>query len=229
MSDASAPVERHIRVLRAARIYEIGTPGPQIRELWIACHGYGQLAAPFAKALLPLNDGSRLIVAPEALSRFYLDDPLKQHGPTSPIGASWMTREDREHEIIDYVEYLDLVAATARGELGNRDVRVVALGFSQGVATACRWVALGQTAIHKLIIWGGTVPSDLPKDKGDGLFRGAELVIVAGRKDAVVPVELLEKEHRSLEQRGLHSTLRLFDGGHSLHSATLRRVATVGQ
>jgi predicted esterase len=229
VSDASLPVERHIRVPRAARIYEIGTPGPRTREIWIACHGYGQLAAPFAKALEPLNDGSRLILAPEALSRFYLDDPLKQHGPTSPIGASWMTREDREHEIIDYVEYLDLVASMAGSELAGRDVRVVALGFSQGVATACRWAALGQTAIHKLIIWGGTVPTDLPKDKGDALFRGAELVIVAGRTDRVVPSELLEMEHRSLEERGLHSTLCLYDGGHSLHSATLRQLATDGQ
>src|SRR5205807_2003043 len=130
VSDASLPVERHIRVPRAARVYEVGTPGPRTHEIWIACHGYGQLAAPFANALEPLNDGSRLILAPEALSRFYLDDPLKQHGPTSPIGASWMTREDREHEIIDYVEYLDLVASTARSELAGRDVRVIALGFS---------------------------------------------------------------------------------------------------
>ena len=229
MSDASLPVERHIRVPRTARIYEIGTPGPRTRELWVACHGYGQLAAPFAKALEPLNDGSRLIVAPEALSRFYLDDPLKQHGPTSPIGASWMTREDREHEIMDYVEYLDLVAATALGALGNGDIPVIAFGFSQGVATACRWTALGQTAIRRLIIWAGTVPSDLPKDKGDRLFRGAELVIVAGRKDRVVPMELLEKEHQSLALRGLQSTLRLYDGGHSLHSATLRRLTTNDQ
>ena len=36
---------------------------------------------------------------PEGLSRFYLDDPRKRHGPDAPIGASWMTREDREHEI----------------------------------------------------------------------------------------------------------------------------------
>jgi hypothetical protein len=31
--------------------------------------------------------------------RFYFDDPAKRHGPDSPVGASWMTRADREREI----------------------------------------------------------------------------------------------------------------------------------
>lgn len=222
-------IERHIRVNRTARFFELGAPGPTTREVWVACHGYGQLAAPFANALEPLNDGSRIVVAPEALNRFYLDEPGKHHGPDSPVGAGWMTREDREHEIADYVEYLDLVASTVRGELGVRQLRVVALGFSQGVATACRWAALGRTEIHRLIIWAGPLPTDLPTDRGDRLFRGADVVMVAGRQDRVVPLKFLEKEHRALVERGLPTELVLYDGGHALHSETLRHIASGGQ
>ena len=65
----------------------------------MACHGYGQLGASFSKALEPLEGDARVIAVPEALNRFYLDDPAKRHGPDSPVGATWMTREDRLTDI----------------------------------------------------------------------------------------------------------------------------------
>lgn len=231
MSDA--PLERYLRVHRTARLYQLGTPSAVTRELWLACHGYGQVARDFARALDPLDEGSRIVVAPEGLSRFYLDDPTKRHGPDSPVGASWMTREDREHEIADYVEYLDTVAATVRREIGaasaTSDFCVVALGFSQGVATACRWAALGKARIDRLIMWGGTLPTDLPADRGDRLFRGAGLTLVAGRRDELVTVKIMEREQRILADKGLHAELLVHEGGHSLSSETLRRLASPAQ
>lgn len=194
----------------------------------MACHGYGQLAEPFARALEPLSAPSRIVAAPEGLSRFYLDDPSKRHGSDSPVGASWMTREERESEIADYVEYLDLLASTLRGELTG-DARIVALGFSQGVATVARWAALGRTPIHRLILWGGSLPNDLPKDRGADLFGGASLWIVAGRQDRLVPLDLLERERMSLAERGIEAQLILHDGGHALSSDTLRQLAAESQ
>ncbi|MFW6202332.1 MAG: hypothetical protein ACOC8B_07130, partial [Gemmatimonadota bacterium] len=81
--------------------------GSAPREIWFVCHGYRQLAGRFVRRFAPLDDGNRLIVAPEALSRFYLDDDGGPHGPDARIGATWMTRADRENEIRDYVDYLD--------------------------------------------------------------------------------------------------------------------------
>jgi predicted esterase len=219
------PAERHVRVHRTARFYVLGTPDARTKELWVACHGYGQSAASFAKALEPLVDERRVVVAPEALSRFYLDDPAKRHGPDSPVGASWMTREDREREIIDYVEYLDLVTSSVRDETGDANPVIVALGFSQGVATAARWSALGQTSIRHLILWAGTIPNDLPTDRGDKLFRGASIVLVAGRRDTFLTPGAAEQAHASLEQHGIRSRVVTFDGGHTLNSETLRRLA----
>lgn len=219
-----------MRVHRTARYYLLGSPNSRTRELWVACHGYGQVAASFAQALEPLNDGSRIVVAPEGLSRFYLGDPTRHHGPDSPVGASWMTRADRESEIADYVEYLDVVVETVRREIGaESNVRVVALGFSQGVATACRWTVFGHTEIHRLIMWGGTLPNDLPTDRGDRLFRGAALALVAGRRDELVTVKIMEREQRTLADKGLHADLLVHDGGHSLSTETLRRLASAAQ
>lgn len=221
-----SPTERHVKVPRTARYYVLGEPGNHVREIWIACHGYGQLAAPFARALEPLDDGTRIVVAPEALSRYYLDDPAKRHGPDSPVGATWMTREDREREIADYVEYLDIVTETVQGEVGAGDRSIVALGFSQGVATVCRWAAFGRTKVNRLILWGGTLPQDLPTDRGNDLFRGAALVLVAGRKDGIVPVTAVRGEREALAKRGLRADLIEHDGGHSLSSDALQRLAS---
>lgn len=219
-------VERHVRVHRTARFFQLGTPNGNTRELWVACHGYGQLAAPFAAALEPLNDGRRVIVTPEALSRFYLDDPAKRHGPTSPVGATWMTREDREWEIADYVEYLDVIADTMLAEIaGGTNLTLVALGFSQGVATVARWAALGRTPIARLVLWGGTPPNDLPSDRGARVFRAATVTVVGGRTDALVPVSFIERETEKLRERGIPVALVMHDGAHALNSATLRAIA----
>src|SRR3546814_5982443 len=98
--------EHSITVPRTARYYTMGEPQDQPRELWYVCHGYAQLGSRFIRRFAPLDDGTRLIVAPEALSRFYLEVKGRTHAE-SPVGASWMTREDRLSEIDDYVAYLD--------------------------------------------------------------------------------------------------------------------------
>ena len=67
-------------------------------------------------------------MAPEGLSRFYLD------AGAGKVGASWMTKEDRAHEIEDYLSYLEQVRAAI-----IPPVPLTILGFSQGVATAARW------------------------------------------------------------------------------------------
>jgi len=217
-------IERHLQVRRTARYFVVGEPGDKTTELWIALHGYGQLAAPFAEALAPLRSESRVIVAPEALSRFYLDEPAKRHGPQSPVGAGWMTREDRVSEIDDYVQYLDAVVDDVRRGIRGTDLRIVMFGFSQGVATACRWAALGKTRPDRVILWGGAIAADLPTDRGDQLWYGASVVMVAGRKDAVVPVTFMQKELRTLAERGLTVDLVEYDGGHSLNSDALRQL-----
>ncbi len=102
----SEPSEHHITVARTARYFTIGDPAAT--EIWFVCHGYGQLAARFLKRFEPITEGARLVVAPEGLSRFYVGSGERRD---QPVGATWMTREDRLHEIADYVKYLDAVYA----------------------------------------------------------------------------------------------------------------------
>src|SRR3989442_15736955 len=114
--------EHQFSTSRSARYFTLGSP-QHAGDLWFVCHGYGQLAARFLERFHPLEAERRCIVAPEGLSRFYLtESPTERR-----VGASWMTREDRLHEIDDYVRYLDGVYA----KFAPRKARVTALGFSQ--------------------------------------------------------------------------------------------------
>jgi predicted esterase len=219
-------VERHIRVPRTARYHIVGDPRSST-EVWFVLHGYGQLAGRFIRRFLGLpgiEDGIRAVVAPEALSRFYVDPGARgAHGPESRVGATWMTRADREHEIRDYVEYLDRVAAEVLGSDGGDPVpatlpgdrRVVVLGFSQGAATASRWVALGKIRPAELILWGGGLAVDL--DDGsliDGL-TGVRIRLVAGARDGWGRQKTDEAVGR-LGALGLDVDRIRYDGGHGI-------------
>ncbi len=234
-----------IRVSRTARYQVLGDPA-RASEVWFVLHGYGQLAGRFIGrfARLPgVRDGARAVVAPEALSRFYIDagegegEGEGEHGPASRVGATWMTREDREHEIRDTVEYLDRLAGAllepppsepprdpARGGDAagllppeGRSVRV--LGFSQGAAAASRWVSLGRIRPAELILWAGGLAHDLPESAAAAL-RGSRIRFVVGADDAWAG-ERSRVGMEWLSGRGLAAEVTRYPGGHRVIPAVL--------
>ena len=207
--------ERHIRVPRTARYHYSGTL-EGAPELWVVLHGYGYLARYFLNAFADLDEG-RCIVAPEGLSRFYLD------GQHARVGATWMTREDRLHEIEDHVNYLDELTAVLKKQ-ARPDAPVSVLGFSQGVATASRWAYLGRTEIQRLVLWGGTMPPEFdPKELGRRWSK-IRIDLVHGENDALVGPEAMRKNHAQLVRAGIEAEMHAHDGGHSLDPVVLARL-----
>lgn len=206
--------ERFIRVQRTARYHVLGELDAA-PEIWIVIHGYGQLARYFLNNFKGLEAG-RCFVAPEGLSRFYLD---AQH---SRVGATWMTREDRLHEIEDHVAYLDaLVSEALKRAIPTATLNV--LGFSQGVATASRWVLRTPHRIHRLVLWAGTLPPELDRE-ALAAWRGMTVDAVLGDADEYADPEQLEEQARKLMGAGLKVRKHLFQGGHKLEAVTLDRV-----
>jgi len=200
--------EHTITAARTARYFTLGGP-ERAEEVWFVCHGYGQLAARFLERFRVLESPARCIVAPEALSRFYLsENPAERR-----VGASWMTKEDRLHEIDDYVRYLDAVYA----RVAPAGKRVTALGFSQGTATLCRWAAFGTSRIDRLILWGGEVPPDLDLER----LRVPQLTLVYGTRDEFFTPKVVAANEARLREHGISYELRSFEGGHEIHAATL--------
>jgi predicted esterase len=197
-----------------------------VREVWIVCHGHGQLAARFLSRFVPIERYDRLVVAPEALSRYYLTPPRGgPHAPNAPVGATWMTSEDRDREIEDYIAYLDLLYDEIFSRIERAAVRLVLLGFSQGVATVTRWVARGRVDPDRVIQWAGVLPPELNSGDAAKLARRSPLVVVLGNRDEFASDQLVsEQEARLKELRVEHETVR-FDGGHEIPPEVLRGVA----
>lgn len=205
--------ERTIRVQRTARYHVLGNLEAAPR-IWIVLHGYGQLARYFLKNFE--EPDAAVIVAPEGLGRFYLDEAHTR------VGASWMTREDRLNEIADQIAYLDALA----GELATRALPgapVHVLGFSQGVATASRWAVQGRTAIAQLVLWAGTIPPELDREMLKK-WHSVQVELVIGRHDPLVDPGTLEDAVQRLERSGIRPTTHLFEGGHALEPALLQRL-----
>lgn len=209
--------EHHVAVQRTARYYTLA-PADDIREVWFVLHGYGQLAAYFLRHFEPIQDGHRLFVAPEALSRFYLAD--HQH-----VGASWMTREDRLAEIDDYLAYLDGIYDHVFEIVDRNTVRVQVLGFSQGAATASRWTVLGRVEAARLILWAGDLAQDLDLDVHADVLRRLNLTFVVGTEDEFITPERLAEQEKILIDHSIPYRLRPFNGPHRMDAETLRTVA----
>ena len=218
--------EHRITIQRTARYSTLGPTNGTIRQVWFVCHGYGQLASGFLRNFEPLDDGSRLIVAPEGLFRFYLESAnTGQHADL--VGASWMTREDRETEIRDYLSYPDALHDRVFSQVDRSSARLFVLGFSQGAATAARWVARNgsRARADELILWGGLLPPDVDPDADPPPFRDVRVTLVAGTADKYLDQGVIPELRTRLASRGIASRRASFDGGHRLDRKVLEELA----
>ncbi|UYZ64341.1 alpha/beta hydrolase [Hymenobacter weizhouensis] len=208
--------EHHLPVTRTARYYQLGELSGQTRQVWVVCHGYGQLAAYFIRhfAHLAAADPGLVVVAPEGLSRFYLQ------GTGGRVGATWMTREDRLTEINDYVAYLNQLTAALRAQ-APVGTPITALGFSQGAATISRWLAQADFRLAHLILWAGAFPPDMELPVAAQLLRGLPVTLVCGTQDEFIKNEDLEKQRDFLRQLGVEPVIIRFDGKHTLDAGVL--------
>lgn len=226
--------EHHLTVERTARYFTIEPGEAGAREVWYVCHGYGQLAGRFLRYFEDLDDGTRLLVAPEALSRHYVhEDPgpgsargaraSGQHGSAAHVGASWVTREDRLAEIADTVAYLDSLARHVSRRLTGPPQRTVALGFSQGAAAAARWAAQGATSLDRLVLWGGSLPPDVdPAHWRSAPREGVRLVW--GEQDPYFDPARLRADEERLRRADVAFETVLYPGGHRVSRRVLVRL-----
>lgn len=216
--------EHHIEVHRKARYWTLGEEA-DATDVWFVLHGYMQLARRFLRRFEPIRDSGRLIVAPEGLSRFYVRSGGGRHDAESVVGASWMTREDRETEIEDYVAYLDRLGGRVMEEAAA-DARVTVLGFSQGVATASRWVTHGDVRPQRLVLWGDFLPPDLDMARAADAWRSVDVFLVRGTEDgALQSDDLTTAEAERIEQASLDVRRVEYRGGHDIDERTLAAMA----
>ena len=163
----------------------------------------------------------RLIVAPEALSRFYVESSGKTHADTH-VGASWMTREDRLSDIEDYVEYLDALHAHMLCVTGRRvaDVHRTRLlaGRRHGRALARAHEAC--TSIARCSGEARSRPTSISRRRPQ--LRAARLTSIAGTADEHATPAMLAAQDARLRTSGIACEHVSFNGSHRIRSRGAR-------
>ena len=145
---------RKLKVERTAHYHTIGEANNNVTRLVIACHGQGQRSQFFVRRFDVLDDGKTFVIAPEGLSKYYLN------GFSGNVGATWMTKDDRLDEIADYANFLQQLY-DKYVPLLDGNVEITLLGFSQGCATVIRWAMEKFPKVDRFILFAGMVPEDL--------------------------------------------------------------------
>jgi predicted esterase len=200
-----------IQINKTAKYATFGNPEKAIKILFVL-HGYGQLAEFFIRKFNVLNPDEYFVVAPEGLHRFYLK------GSSGRVGASWMTKEQRETDINDYVNYLNQLWNGINASY-SFDEKIL-LGFSQGGATASRWHNSGSFKADKFILWAAVFPPDMQLENSNN-FKESENYMIFGESDEYYDIEKVDSIFEELNSKTNNFTLIKFDGNHNIHSETL--------
>ena len=210
--------EHKITVSKTARYFTLGSPSPKIKHVWFVLHGYGQLAAQFINNFEIINNDNNYIIAPEALNKFYANR-LSQK-----VGATWMTKENREDEIKDYINFLDSVYEKEIAQFDKHKIKINVLGFSQAAATATRWLVNGKSKTHNFLIWAGDIPPDTDPEKLKHVFTSMNIHFIVGNEDEFINEARLDEEVKKIQKLKIDFTVHRFEGGHEIHEDTLVKI-----
>ncbi|MDZ7877444.1 MAG: hypothetical protein U5L45_07235 [Saprospiraceae bacterium] len=205
------------KVEKTAHVFTHGVPSEKTEFFWFVAHGYGQLASSIIRKFEGFDASTHFVVVPEGLNRFYWQFR------TNIVGASWMTKQDREDEIADYTAYLTTVFAHFKEQVPP-SVKIVLFGFSQGCATQMRWILRGSPRYDHLIFWGGILPEDLDYAPFWDYFEDKKLTFVCGDNDEFINQEGIEKHFDLVKTKGLTMDFVGFEGKHEILTEVLMQV-----
>lgn len=192
-------------------------PNRSETEIIIALHGYGQLAEYFLKKFEPLFREDRLIVVPEATNYAY------HQGFSGRVGAVWMTSHERETAIENNNHYLNEILESVLIKYKQKP-SVKVIGFSQGAATASRWVSQLAIKVDTLVLWSGGFAHDLDVRRAAQNLKDTKVVVVIGDSDPMITSESIQKQNEFIASLPFEVEKLEFKGGHDINLPLLKSI-----
>jgi predicted esterase len=172
--------------------------------LLVGFHGYAETAEENLDQLLELRNLAHWhVVSIQGLHPFY-------RSRLGDLGASWMTRQDRELAIEDNTRYVGQVLARVKEQLEVGEP-LVFVGFSQGTAMAYRAAAGSGHPAQGLIALGGDVPTEILERDLGGFPR---VLIGRGTEDKWYDAGKMEHDVDLLGTADIVPETCVFEGGH---------------
>jgi len=186
------------------------------KTVWLVCHGIGYLSRYFLRHFHHLNAEENYIIAPQAQSKYYLNNEYKH------VGASWLTKERTEAETENVLNYLDEVY---KAENLGKAPKLIILGYSQGVSIATRWIAKRKINCDEVIMHSGKVPSELTKENFRFL-KNTNFSFIYGTEDEYLKNEIIKVEEKRLKELFPHNfEIKTYKGGHEVNTELIAEFA----
>jgi predicted esterase len=212
-------MQKHqITIQKTAHYVTIGEINEQTENVWFVIHGYGQLAEYFIKKFEVLDDGKTIIIAPEALSKFYLKEF------SGRVGATWMTKYERDSEITDYINYLNQLYFFFLQGFDINKLKINILGFSQGTATVARWCMNETIKYDKLILWAGYFGNGIQDVINPEKLTEKEVILCYGKEDEFLVKKDIQQYERDIQKIISHIEIHTFEGGHTIDEDLLLKI-----
>ena len=202
---------------RTARYLLLGEPGPAISHVWICLHGHDQPVASLARQLQNLDTPERLLVLPEALSR-YSQPGTGPEAPTSQ--AAWFATDSLLADFDDLGTYLDALARQVLAACPP-DTPLTVLGYGHGAAAACRWLANNGVDYSRLILCAPVFPAEIDRRATLVALPERPVLVVSTTTDTYTPEAAGEGLMQDLLDAGLSAQQRLVDATGPLPLAAL--------
>ena len=193
-------IEKHVRVFSQGNL-------EKAKEVWLLFHGYGQDIDTFFSPFQDLKASTAFII-PEGISRFY------QKGFFGKVGASWMTSESRDLEIIDQYNYLN----TIFNEYNLVEKKINVFAFSQGAPVAARWIEEFNITVNRLIFWSGNIPDSIASNP-DGFVNKQNPEFYIGKNDQFTSLDVW----KIFFEKHPHLTSVFYDGNHFFTSTEISK------
>ncbi|WP_349663613.1 esterase [Cellulophaga lytica] len=148
------PTEKEVTYTTTNSYATLNSLTKDTKNIWLVCHGIGYLSRYFLRYFNELNSKENYIIAPQAPSKYYLNNKYTH------IGASWLTRENTVTETKNVIAYLNKVYLA---ENIPEHCNFIVLGYSQGVSVVTRWLAQEKIECSHIVLYAGTMPNELSK------------------------------------------------------------------
>ncbi|MCI4671453.1 MAG: phospholipase [Bacteroidia bacterium] len=210
----------NLKTTRTGRVAQLGDLSKDTKELWLVFHGYRMLATNFLRKFHVLSKDDNCILAPEGLSRFYVD------GVSGRVGASWMTKEERLSEIADQEAWLDRIWEWIQANIDPQNCKIHMLAFSQGVATLWRWLDKKNIVPETITLYAGKIPDETSPEFEERLPKSKKFFLY-GNEDQFINEQTAAYLKQLMLARMPDLEIIQFEGKHDVYPDPLRKLKSL--
>ncbi len=201
-------LKHKINISKTVEIITSGSLTNETKQVWLVLHGYAQLPEYFIKSFSDIEKA--FIIAPAGLSTSYIS------GFSGRVGANWMTSYERTDAIKDYINYLNQVLEHFK--INNYEkLTINVVGFSQGAATASRFVTNTKYKVSRLILWAGLIPQEL---EDNDILNKKKVHFVYGTDDEFILSNMEHFQKKIVKYKLSGFTIHAYDDKHRIPKET---------